>query len=442
MKTVKILKITASTLVLGMGVMGAGPAGLSTIALASDEAQARSAESTYGKALRALKKQKFDDAAALAETAVAFAPNRADYRMVLGQAYLGLGRLSSAEQAFGDVVALDPSHARAGLNRALMQIALGRGESALETLDRHREGLSAADFGLAVALAGDTSGAVKVLENAVRATGADVKTRQNLALAYALNGQWAQSRITASIDVSPDQLDLRMMEWAQFSRPVSASDQVASLMQIRPANDPGQPERLALVRQTQQVAAVVAPAPVELEPALAVAADPAPSFEVADPAPAVAVAPAAPVITIPLDDPIPASAPVSPPVAPAPVKQAVVAVKPAQPSVPRFTRPVESGRFVVQLGAFSNEGRAQIAWSRAAGRTRQLEDFGASTARVQVKGASLYRLSVSGFATRLDAARVCTRVKASGGECFVRSIAGDTPMQWVSRGGTRLASRR
>lgn len=468
MKPVKLLKIAASTMVLAVGMAGAGPGGLATLASASNPSnEAKAGDIAFRKAQRALAKGKLDRAVHEAEAAVAFAPDRTSYRMLLAQAYLESGRLSSAETTFGDVLSLDPSNGRAGLNRALMQIALGRSENALSTLDQYRESMSASDFGLAVALAGDTAGAVRVLEAAVRAPGADVKTRQNLALAYALNRQWALARVMAAVDLSPDLLDDRITEWARFSRPSSAQDQVASMMRIKPVTDSGQPQHLALVRSQPQAAIALPVAPATMPvaqakqqaPAPQIMAQPTPAFEVAGPAaspvaaPSVAIAPAAPKLTIPLDPPTPAAAPAKQAMAPAkqvvvaampavPVKQAVAApVAKAIPEAPKFVRAVESGRFVVQLGAYSNEGRAQIGWDRAVGRTQHLTNYPVATARVQVRGASLYRLSVAGFTSREVANQVCTRVKAAGGECFVRSVAGDKPMQWVSRGGTRLASR-
>ena len=55
---------------------------------------------------------------------------------------------------------------------------------------------------------------------------------------------------------------------------------------------------------------------------------------------------------------------------------------------------------------------------------------------------AFYRLSVGGFASRAEASELCRQVKAKGGDCFVRGVAGDAPMQWVSRAkGQRFASR-
>lgn len=430
MKPVKMLKIAASTVVLASGLLAVGPVGAGTAIASSDSGQARAGEAAFRKATAALKKNKYDNAIVAGESAVAFVPDRSEYRMALGQAYMGAGRFASAETAFGDVLALDPANARAALNRALMQIALGRNEAALSTLDAGREGIAAADFGLAVALAGDTSGAVKILEAAVRAPGADGKTRQNLALAYALDGQWAMSRTAASQDLSAEQIDARMTEWARFSRPSAAHDQVSSLMGVRPVADPGQPRRLALVSKApvQSAAAepvmepVVEPAPA---PVMVSVPEPTANFEVAS---APAVEAPAPLIQA----------------APEPARQTVQPIRTAAAARPRAAWPkADGGRYVVQLGAYSNARMVEYGWNRSSGRMRELAAYTPKTARVTVKGATFYRLSVSGFVSREDANRVCTRVKAAGGSCFVRSAAGDQPLQWAQRGApTRLASRR
>ena len=52
---------------------------------------------------------------------------------------------------------------------------------------------------------------------------------------------------------------------------------------------------------------------------------------------------------------------------------------------------------------------------------------------------NFYRLSVGGFA-RADAAALCRRYKAQGGDCFVRAGAGDKVALWA-KGNRQLASR-
>ena len=470
MKTVGMLKIAASSLVLVTAIAPVNASKFGHEASAPEKVAAEAAK----QAAQFLEKRKFANAVEKAEIAVGAMPRMAEYRALLGQAYLSAGRFISAETTLGEAASLDPANARAGLNLALAQIANAHNDRALATLDTYRERLAAADFGLAVALAGDLDGATSVLEAAVRAPESDAKTRQNLALAYALSNRWREARIMASQDLSGDVLYARMTEWAAMASPSSASQQVASLLRVSPAFDPGQPEKLALAAGPDQQVAIVTPARVpDRAPAASFSTEAAPVFEVSDssaskPAPVVAaavnpapveVAAASPVSSAlkviagvmwgestPIVQPVPAHYTKPAPLIRAvahPIKQVVV---PGENSMaaqsPRPFRPVESGSFVVQLGAFGNESRAQVAWRSAVGRSRELANYGASSARIQVRNASLYRLSVAGFTTRAAASQVCARVKAAGGDCFVRTIAGDTPLQWASaKLGTRLASR-
>lgn len=469
MKTVGMLKIAASSLVLVTAIAPVNASQYGNEASAPAKVAAEAAR----QATKFMDKRKFANAVEKAEIAVAAMPRVAEYRALLGQAYLSAGRFISAETMLGEAASLDPANVRAGLNLALAQIANAHKDRALATLDAYRDRLAASDFGLAVALAGDLEDATSVLEAAVRASESDAKTRQNLALAYALANRWREARIMASQDLSGDVLYARMTEWAAMSNPSTASQQVASLLRIAPIFDPGQPQQLALVPGSDQQVAVAIPVRIP-EPAAVVSfsSEPVPVFEVASPTPQpapvasaaveptpVQVAEASPVSaalkviagviwgeSTPVVQAVPASYTRPAPLIRSsahPVKQVVV---PAQNSMiaqsARPFRPVESGNFVVQLGAFGNEARTQIAWRGAVGRSRELANYGASSARVQVKNASLYRLSVAGFTTRAAASQVCLRVKAAGGDCFVRTVAGDTPLQWASiPGGTRLASR-
>jgi Flp pilus assembly protein TadD len=436
-----MLKIAASSLILGTAIAPVNASNYGHETAGAEKAAAQAAQ----QATKLMGKGKFADAVEKAEQAVAAMPRMAEYRALLGHAYLSAGRFQSAETTLGEAASLDPSNARAGLNLALAQIANAHNDRALATLDVYRERLSAADFGLAVALAGDLAGATSVLEAAVRAPEADAKTRQNLALAYALSNRWREARIMASQDLSGEALYTRMTEWAALAVPSAASQQVASLLNVKPVADPGQPQQLALAQGSEVQVALAPPAPAVVAhpaPAASFSTDPAPVFEVPEAQPsAVAVAESAPAPAV-------SEAPAATPApliraAARPIRQVVV---PASDSAAgrsaRPFHPVESGAFVVQIGAFSNAARGEIAWRGAAARYRELNNYTAVTARVHVKNATLYRLSVSGFTTRAAAGRVCARIKAAGGDCFVRSVAGDTPLQWVSaKTGTRLASR-
>jgi cell division protein FtsN len=128
-----------------------------------------------------------------------------------------------------------------------------------------------------------------------------------------------------------------------------------------------------------------------------------------------------------------------------PAKQQIVPGKATARNDTSAPKGVEAGRFVVQLGAYGSIRSAERGWNRIAGQVSELKSFDPQTARVHVRSVSLFRLSVAGFTSREVAGQVCTRIKASGGDCFIRSLAGDTPLQWAlnrSRGGTRIASAR
>ena len=105
---------------------------------------------------------------------------------------------------------------------------------------------------------------------------------ENLALAYAISGDWTNARTVAAQDLSADLVDGRIQQWMSLAKPAHAYDQVAALTGVTPAAaDPGQPVRLALVKTDSNVAfaqAAPAPAPVEAAAPVQVAAADVPSF--------------------------------------------------------------------------------------------------------------------------------------------------------------------
>src|SRR3546814_5730977 len=125
----------------------------------------------------------------MAQRAVAGAPEDAGYRTQLAQAYLRAGRFLSADQAFADVIRLMPDNDKARVGQAVARVAQADRAGARAALAEVRNA-PADDYGLALALAGDTARAVEVLEPAARGMRGTSRTRQNLALAYALDGQW------------------------------------------------------------------------------------------------------------------------------------------------------------------------------------------------------------------------------------------------------------
>jgi cell division septation protein DedD len=56
-----------------------------------------------------------------------------------------------------------------------------------------------------------------------------------------------------------------------------------------------------------------------------------------------------------------------------------------------------------------------------------------ASARFNAPGGPVYRLSLKGFASDQEARQLCMTLKASGGSCFVRNVAGDAPVRFASR---------
>lgn len=428
-----------------------------------------------------------------AERAVQNTPNDAGFRALLGNSYFAAGRFASAEAAYRDSLALLPVQPKLILKMALVQIAQGKNAEALALLDASRGALDPSDYGLALALAGRADDAVAILNHAARAAGADAQVRQNLALAYGLAGDWTMARTVAAQDVPAAQLDGRVQQWMAMATPQRASDQVAALTGVTPAAaDPGQPQQLALNRapapQPQRQAEVAAAQPQpEFQPqqVVEVPYSPPPALPEPMPAPMQMVAPEpapAPVEAAP--EAIPAMAVVQPPepepdpavvaavhslmqpaaapvvelpavVAEAPLVQAVrtapvpklptsfeATVQPAayvaisdtvRRAAERSRKAKGNSRSVVQLGAYKTPERVMVAWNDITRRYPALRDYTPMRARFQSPKGIVWRLSIKGFASQKEAAARCEKLQSRGGSCFVRTIAGDSPVQLASR---------
>ena len=276
-----IAMLSLSALMMGGTMVGCTAGGGQGIASASDrnaKLADKQAVMNASKASKALAAHNASVAIRFAESAVQLAPRDAGYRMILGQAYLSAGRFVSARQAYADVLELAPEdHAsigKAALNLALAETASGDWAAARTTLETHAHDIPAGDLGLALALAGNPSGAVAILSQAARTQQADAKLRQNLALSFALAGNWDAARLTAAVDMSPADLDARLASWAKFAQPEHAADQVATLLGVTPVSDQGQPMALAL-NASVPMSVPVAPTAVAAETVVGADASPA-----------------------------------------------------------------------------------------------------------------------------------------------------------------------
>lgn len=418
----------------------------------SSEAEAATARKYGDQARKAIAKR--DAAAAIhyAELAVELSPRDGGYRALLGQAYLLSGRFGSARTALLDSLSLTPGDGKVALNLALAQIADGDWTAARSTLDVNANTIPIADRGLAMALAGDPAGAVELMLPVARAPGSEPKLRQNLALSLALAGRWQDARLVASLDLSPADVDKRVTEWAVFARPTGKSDQVAALLGVAPAADPGQPVALALngVAAPAGINAYVPaePAPVSAQASVQVAPAPeapavaAPPVAVAATVPGeVAAAPAAfvrdaapKVVFGPRREVVQALPAVTATGTRAPLIKAkgayVKSVAAIPPTPGASTASVGKGVYYVQLGAYDSAGVARDGWARA---SRAYSGFAGHQPQGMAfthGGKTFYRLSIGGF-DRAGAVRLCRTYRAKGGKCFVRIGAGDEIAAWV-----------
>lgn len=380
-----------------------------------------------------------------AESAVLEAPRDPQARAMLGRAYLAAGRFRSAETALGDALALDPTLVRAAINRALAQIALGRAGEAAAALDTLRGTGNDADVGLALALLGRLDEARPLLLAAARTPGADARVRQNLAFAFALEGRWNEAATIAAQDVPADLVAHRLRRWAMVGQMrTDPAMQVGAMLGVLPVADSGQPAALALAAE-----------PASREPILLAQVAPPPA------APLPFVIP--PPVLLPAQTPAPAlltaASPVTvgepriiafagPPVmrlgrsvpqqrGQAPARTAIapiesMAVRPVM-MVSHRVQDRSSGKWVVQIGAYSSPVRTEIAWTALSRRATFLADYTPTGSGFRHRGAVLHRLSISGLASRTQAHKLCGRLRAVGGHCFVRTDGGDRPMQWALR---------
>ena len=406
------------------------------------------------RALAALNANNVPQAISLAERAVAKTPNDAGFRALLGNAYFAGGRFLSAQQAYRDSLTLYPSQPQVVLKLTLVEIAQGKNDRAVALLHDNRDVLNASDYGLALALAGHPAQAIAVLESAARDKDADATVRQNLALAHALAGDWNEARTIAAQDVPGNQLDARIHQWMQLASPKHPSDQVAALVGVTPAAlDAGQPVQLALNKEDNirlAQAPKAAPAKKAPQPKVAAAsAAVAPAHAApAKPAFVQAVAP-----VVPAPRPVVAVTPAPPPprstmatlaanVA-TQAKSVLAAVMPhhqapvVKPAIHvAAVRPVaHTGNFpaVVQLGAYGSPERVLAAWNGAAHKYGALKAYRPMSARFASPKGTFYRLSVRGFDSLGQATALCNSLHRAGGNCFVRNLAGDAPVNIASR---------
>lgn len=412
---------------------------------------------SFASAQTALQKGKVDAAITHAEAAVLAEPRNPGFRALLGAAYLEAGRFQSAATSFGDALDLGDENPRTVLSFALAKIAAGEPRAAIAVLDEFEKLIDPTDLGLALALAGEPQRGVHVLVNAVR--GSDVaspKLRQNLAYTYALAGNWPAARVMAEEDVPAGEVDARLTQWAATSAPEMFQQRIASLLDVTPRADSGQPQQLALANFPADgamfaEAAEQAPEAMLAEAAEAMAmpvADAAPSARFteafAEPAPAIAtVEPAASgvrFVSNPIVQALPAQAarraPAAPRMAAAPAPQRAAAAP--TPAATGFVSDKGAATHLVQLGAYDSKIEAARGWTVLQGKFPQLKDHKPVITEALVNGRTFWRVAAQGFGPK-SARSMCSTVKSAGRGCFAYA-ASSPPAGAVSR-DVQMAAR-
>lgn len=425
-------------------------------------AAAPRADLSFAQAQSALSKGKIEAAITHAEAAVLAEPRNPGFRALLGAAYLEAGRFQAAATSFGDALDLGDQSPRTVLSFALAKIALGEKRAALAVLDDYAAAIDPADLGLALALAGQPERGVHVLVNAVRSSEqATPKLRQNLAYAYALAGNWRAARVMAAEDVPADQLDARLAQWAASAAPEQFQQRVASLLNVTPQPDSGQPQRLALANfpaAETLVAEAAAQAPAAMlaeaagvapEPAQAPAAPATPRFAeaFAEPLPAPAPAPAAArageagsglrFVSNPVVQPLPARtaprAQAAPRLAAAPASRA-----PRTAGAAASASDKAAATHLVQLGAYDSRIEAERGWNLLQAKFPQLKAHKPVITEAVVGGRTFWRVAAEGFGP-MSARAMCSTVKSAGRGCFAYA-ATNPPAGAVTR-DVRMAAR-
>lgn len=442
-------KLAISTAFIALPSVGCTQMGVSSAsATKSADMQAKKAHGWALKSEKLLAKGQSDKALTYAEAAVEGDMRNVDYRALLARIYMQQGRFVAAERTLMDVVELGQADPRTIVSLALAKTAQGKVESAIALVDANQAILPASDYGLALALAGDNKRAVDVLVEAIRSNNATSRTRQNLALAYALDNRWREAQVMASQDMPQTMVDQRIVQWAQYARPGAYEVRVAGLLGVKAQADNGQPIRLALNSANADSAQMATVGPVDT--AVVAVADTATELAAIGPAPIsgldtavedthVAVAEHGPAFEAPLIKAPEGPAKASVAAAKPPVKLALADIKPVQSSK------VVSGKYLVQLGAYSSPANAKDAWTKLVGKFGVLQGFESASSSVTVNGKKLTRLAAMGFGNKTSADAACSAIKAKGGDCIVRSTGGEAgPVQMAQakpRKAVKLAAR-
>ncbi|QPC99268.1 SPOR domain-containing protein [Qipengyuania soli] len=398
----------------------------------------------------ALAKGKTSKAITHAEAAVLASPRDAYTRTLLANAYLEAGRFQSAATTFAEAIELGDNAPRTIISYTLALTAIGDQAGALETLRVHQSEIDPADFGLALALAGEPGQGVHILLNTLRGGQNTVKVRQNLAYAYALSGSWTEARLIAANDVPGDELNKRMASWASMASPEFYTARVASLLGVEAKEDPGQPAMLALsnhqsVEQLAQESADTVDTAPQSDFALASELPAVDQQASVDDSADAALAEAG--ISNDFDHSFAQAETVQPlpatytPAAKKTDVSLVAAPPKAQEPAPFASHALASGDYNIQLGSYFSMSDAQAAWKVFQKRYPELSGAEKVITKARVNGKIYYRVAAAGYA-KASAQSMCRTVKSKGEGCIAYAATNPLPGALaVVRDEVRVAAR-
>lgn len=455
--------LAISTVVTAVALAGCGSSPFAVrqsvrAALQQPVTPSKDAAQSALKAETALAAGKMSEAAQFAEAAVMADPRNGDYRTLLARVYMQDGRFSAAAAAYADAAELVEFQSDSVISYALAKIAEGDRVGAVAWLTDMADGLPASDLGLALALAGDYDGALYVLGEASRRNDATAQTRQNLSLALALAGRWAQASLVASQDLPMHRVKKRMLEFSSLASQPSKASQIASLMGVKLRGDAPMPAQLALANfpalpvmaanedatgpVVADAGAMVADLAAETQDVPVLVAADVPAAKDA-PAAKDGIAPA--VVFAAFDAPVAANR------AAAVVQQdadqaelsmeALAAVFEQEQGQAAAAVAPSRQTWSVQVASLDSADNAKLAWYDVTAHHPAAALYAASTHAARVGARSYYRLTLDGLVTRQDAQRLCNQLQAAKQDCFVRQNGASQPL-WTVRAQTMQLAMR
>ncbi len=387
-------------------------------------------------------------------------PNNVDALVHEGDAYYALGRCLPAQAAYQMALKYDAksSPAETGLGRCLLKTDPAGAQRAFQAAVAADPGNGAAwsDLGVAFDLQGNFQAAVEPYQQAILANPGSIATEVNLGLSLALSGHGPEAlqylgplatgrnatpkirqdyaaaliasgrdsdaRQVLAVDLPPDQVQQAMDGFSAL---------IASSIQNPAPPPPPAPTQPVVMTPGVSTAPVAAAAPAKLTPPPAVAPAPVPPprpAPVAVPAPVSDNPNAAYTGPSPIPGAISSSTPgpvATQPVSSAPAPHVVMAAPVSHPAVsaPVPVPTSASGPAAVQLGALNSQAAAQSQWDKISGAEPAL--FHGKSPDIQeadVKGQTYYRLRVSGFDNKVEAARFCGEISSAGYACTVANF--------------------